>query len=123
VLKILRNDLGWNRLSSVTCVDWYPKTTGRFEIVYHIQNTSNWERLRIKAAIDGGTPDKLPEIDSLTAVWAGANWYEREIYDMFGVVFRNHPDLKRILMPVDWVGYPLRKDYPVHGYKYSYKGE
>jgi NADH-quinone oxidoreductase subunit C len=123
VCKILRNELGWNRLSSVTCVDWHPKQNGRFEVVYHFQNTSNWERFRIKAAIDGGTSDKLPEIDSITGVWAGANWYEREVFDMFGIVFRNHPDLKRILMPVDWVGYPLRKDYPVHGYKYSYKGE
>jgi NADH-quinone oxidoreductase subunit C len=123
VLKVLKNELGWNRLSSITCVDWHPKQAGRFEIVYLLQNTTTWERLRIKAAVDGGTSDKLPEIDSATGVWAGANWYEREIYDMFGVVFRNHPDLKRILMPIDWVGHPLRKDFPVHGYKYSYKSE
>ena len=124
VSKILKNELGWNRLSSITCVDWYPRKTGRFEIVYLLQNTQTWERLRIKAAVDdSATVDKLPEIDSTTGVWAGSNWYEREIYDMFGVSFRNHPDLKRILMPVDWVGHPLRKDFPVHGYKYSYKSE
>jgi NADH-quinone oxidoreductase subunit C len=123
VLKILRSDLGWNRLSAVTCVDWHPKQAGRFEVVYHLQNTSTWERLRIKAAIDGGTSENLPEIDSATSIWPGANWYEREIFDMFGIVFRNHPGLKRLLMPVDWVGYPLRKDFPVHGYKYSYKSE
>jgi NADH-quinone oxidoreductase subunit C len=123
VCKALKTDLGWNRLSAITCVDWHPKQAGRFEVVYHLQSTTTWERLRIKAAIDGGTAENLPEIDSATVVWAGANWYEREIFDMFGIVFRNHPDLKRILMPVDWVGYPLRKDFPVHGYKYSYKSE
>jgi len=123
VATTLKQELGWNRLSSITCVDWHPKQAGRFEIVYLLQNTQTWERLRIKAAVDGGMDDNLPGIDSVTSVWAGANWYEREIYDMFGVVFRNHPDLKRILMPVDWVGHPLRKNYPVHGYKYSYKSE
>ena len=123
VCKTLKNDLGWNRLSSITCVDWHPRQKGRFEVVYLLQNTTTWERLRIKAAVDGTGTSALPEIDSATGVWAGANWYEREIFDMFGITFRNHPDLKRILMPVDWVGHPLRKDYPVHGYKYSYKSE
>jgi len=123
VCKALKTELGWNRLSAVTCVDWHPKQKGRFEVVYHVQNTTTWERLRVKAAVDDVPAPQLPEIDSVTSVWAGANWYEREIFDMFGIVFRNHPDLKRILMPVDWVGYPLRKDFPVHGYKYSYKSE
>jgi NADH-quinone oxidoreductase subunit C len=63
------------------------------------------------------------EIDSVYSVWRSADWYEREIFDMFGVKFRNHPDLKRILMPEDWVGHPLRKDYPVHGHRYSYQNE
>ena len=122
-LQTLKASLGWNRLSGVTCVDWHPRQTGRFDVVYHLQNTATWERIRIKCTVDGDSGEKLPELDSATSVWAGANWYEREIFDMYGIVFRNHPDLKRILMPDDWVGYPLRKDYPVHGYKYGYTSE
>ena len=123
VCGYLKKEQGWNRLSSETCVDWYPQEP-RFEVVYLLQNTTTWERLRLKVKVSGVTSgDKLPELDSVTSVWKGANWYEREIYDMFGIHFRNHPDLKRILMPEDWVGYPLRKDFPVHGYKYSYKNE
>ena len=114
----LKNDQGWTRASSITCVDWHPQDP-RFEVVYLLQNTTSWERLKLKVRVGGDQP----EIDSVTSVWRGANWFEREIYDMFGVRFRNHPDLKRILMPEDWVGHPLRKDYPVHGYKYSYKNE
>ena len=123
-LNTLKTSLGWNRLSGITCVDWHPKQAARFEVVYHLQNTSTWERLRLKTTVDdSGSADKLSELDSATSVWAGANWFEREIFDMFGIRFRNHPDMKRILMPVDWVGHPLRKDYPVHGFKYSYKSE
>jgi NADH-quinone oxidoreductase subunit C len=122
VCRYLKAEQGWNRLSSVTGVDWHPQEP-RFDVVYHLQNTASWERLRLKVKVGGGTADVLPELDSVTSVWSGANWYEREIFDLFGIRFRNHPDLKRILMPEDWVGYPLRKDFPVHGYKYSYKDE
>ena len=118
VCAFLKNSQGWNRVSSITCVDWFPQEP-RFEVVYLLHNTTTWERLRLKVKVSGVTP----ELDSATSVWAGANWYEREIFDMFGITFHNHPDLKRILMPVDWVGHPLRKDFPVHGYKYSYKDE
>jgi NADH-quinone oxidoreductase subunit C len=112
------------RLSAVTAVDRYPAEP-RFEVVYHLHaiDTSkpnlDTRRLRIKCLL-GGTD---PQIDSVTGVWRGADWYEREVFDMFGIRFRNHPNLQRILMPVDWDGYPLRKDYPVHGYKYGYQNE
>jgi len=106
------------RLSGITAVDMHPAEP-RFEIIYHLHSLERNKRLRLKCLISGTTP----EIDSVTGVWRSANWYEREVYDMFGVVFRNHPNLVRILMPIDWEGYPLRKDYPVHGYKYSYPSE
>ncbi len=64
-----------------------------------------------------------PEIDSVYSVWRSADWHEREVFDLFGITFRNHPNMVRILMPIDWDGHPLRKDYPVHGYKYSYPNE
>jgi NADH-quinone oxidoreductase subunit C len=108
----------FNRISSITAVDWHPAEP-RFEIVYHLHSTSANKRVRIKCRLSGAKP----EIDSVTSVWRGANWYERETFDMFGIVFRNHPNLVRILMPVDWDGHPLRKDYPVHGYKYGYSNE
>jgi NADH-quinone oxidoreductase subunit C len=106
------------RLSSVTAVDWYPAEP-RFEVVYHLHSLEPWRRLRVKCRVGGAEP----EIESVTSVWRSANWYEREVWDMFGIRFRNHPDLQRILMPLDWEGHPLRKDYPVHGYKYSYSNE
>jgi NADH-quinone oxidoreductase subunit C len=108
----------FNRISSITAVDWFPAEP-RFEVVYHLHSTSANNRVRIKCRLPGINP----EIDSVTSVWRGANWYERETFDMFGVVFRNHPNLVRILMPIDWEGHPLRKDYPVHGYKYGYSNE
>jgi len=88
-------------------------------VIYHLHSLDRNQRLRLKCRLSGAAA----EIDSVTGVWRSANWYEREVYDMFGVVFRNHPNLIRILMPLDWEGYPLRKDYPVHGYKYSYPSE
>jgi NADH-quinone oxidoreductase subunit C len=106
------------RLSSITAVDWLPAEP-RFEVVYHLHSIERKIRIRLKCRIGGDQPS----IDSVTGVWRGANWYEREVFDLFGIEFRNHPNLKRILMPDDWEGYPLRKDFPVHGYKYSYQNE
>lgn len=106
----LKNDRQFERLSSVTAVDRYPSQP-RFEIVYHLQSIAHNLRLRLKCRLAG----ERPEIDAVTAVWRSANWYEREVFDLFGVTFRNHPDLRRILMPEDWEGHPLRKDYPITG--------
>jgi NADH-quinone oxidoreductase subunit C len=118
VCNHLKNEQKFVRLSSVTAVDWFPAEP-RFEVVYHLQSIERNLRVRLKCRISG----ERPEIESVTPVWRGANWYERETFDLFGIQFRGHPDLKRLLMPEDWEGHPLRKDYPVHGYKYSYQSE
>jgi NADH-quinone oxidoreductase subunit C len=116
--RYLKDKENYVRLSSVTAVDWHPANP-RFEVVYHLHSLQPYKRIRVKCKVGG----EKPEIDSVTSVWRGANWYERETWDMYGIHFRNHPDLQRILMPLDWEGHPLRKDYPVHGYKYSYSNE
>ena len=118
VCLFLRDQQHFNRLSGVTAVDWYP-TEPRFEIVYLLHSIERNERLRLKCRLPSGHA----EIDSVTGVWPGANWYEREVFDLFGVVFLNHPDLRRIMMPEGWDGHPLRKDYPVTGLKYDYTQE
>jgi NADH-quinone oxidoreductase subunit C len=114
----LKDHARFIRLSGVTAVDRHPAEP-RFEVIYHLHSLDENQRLRLKCRLPGAQP----EIDSVYGVWRAADWYEREVYDMFGVRFRNHPNLVRILMPVDWEGYPLRKDYPVHGHKYSYPSE
>jgi NADH-quinone oxidoreductase subunit C len=107
--------LSYVLLSDVTCAD-IPEHPERFRIAYHLYSLETGTRLRLRVwagqdpAGGGG-----PEVDSVTSVWATANWHEREVYDMFGIRFRNHPDLARILMPLDWEGHPLRRDYPLGG--------
>jgi len=96
----------------VTCVDWYPQEP-RFDVIYHLLSIPNKERVRLKVRLDGGSP----AVESVTPVWPAANFFEREVYDLFGVRFDGHPYLRRILMPEDWDGNPLRKDYPVEGYR------
>jgi NADH-quinone oxidoreductase subunit C len=96
----------------VTAVDWYPSEP-RFQITYHILSHSLKERLRLAVRLDGDDA----AIDSITPVWPSANFYEREVFDLFGVHFGGHPNLTRIMMPEDWKGHPLRKDYPVEGYR------
>ena len=103
---------------AVTCIDRYP-VEPRFEVVYLLHSIPRNERLRLKVAVDS----RDAVVPSVCGVWAGADWYEREVFDMFGVRFEGHPDLRRILMPDYWQGHPLRKDFPVHGHKYSYKDE
>lgn len=103
---------GYNFLEDVTCVDWYPSEP-RFHVVYHILSHSLKERVRLVAQVESVDPT----IDSITSVWPSANFYEREVWDLFGVRFNGHPNLRRIMMPEEWHGHPLRKDYPVEGYR------
>jgi NADH-quinone oxidoreductase subunit C len=117
VAGVLKHEFGFERLSAVTAVDWWP-TTPRFEVVYPLHSIKNNQRLRIKLRVEEGQ-----ELESVTHIWTTANWYEREVFDLFGIPFRNHPNLERIMMPADWEGHPLRKDYPVHGHKYTYAEE
>jgi NADH-quinone oxidoreductase subunit C len=118
VCNVLKSDHKFVRLSSVTAVDWHPREP-RFDVVYHLHSLETKAWLRLKCQLGESEPGKF-EIESLYHVWRSADWYEREIFDLFGIVFRNHPNLKRILMPEGWNGHPLRKDYPIHGFKYSY---
>ncbi len=117
VCRMLKETSRFERLSAVTAVDWWPREP-RFEVVYLLHSVVHKDRLRLSVRID-----EDEELDSLCGVWRGANWYEREVFDLFGVRFRNHPNLERIMMPVDWEGHPLRKDYPIHGHRYSYREE
>jgi NADH-quinone oxidoreductase subunit C len=95
----------FNYLSDLTCVHFPDRTAAPFDIVYNLYSIPANERVRLKVETDEAT-----EVDSVTAVWPAANWLEREVYDLFGIHFRNHPDLRRLLLPPDWEGYPLRKD-------------
>ena len=99
--------LGFNVLAEVTAADYLPQVP-RFEVVYHLLSIPNRARLRLKVRVaDGGT------VPTVQGIWPSAGWLEREVWDMFGVVFDGHPDLRRLLMPEDWEGHPQRKDYPV----------
>ena len=109
VCRALRDDseTPFDYLSDLTCVHWPERDGEEFEVVYNLYSTPKNERVRLKAnAGDAG-------LESVTSVWPTANWMEREVYDLFGVTFTSHPDLRRILLPKDWDGYPLRKDYPL----------
>ena len=110
VCGFLKYDQKFVRLSSVTAVDRYPAGP-RFEVVYHLHSIERNERVRLKCRVSGVDP----VIESVTSVWRGADWYEREVFDLFGIKFINHPDLRRIMLPDEWEGHPLRKDYPVTG--------
>jgi NADH-quinone oxidoreductase subunit C len=114
VCALLRDekDCPFNFLSDVTCVDWYPSEP-RFEVIYQLLSIPKKERVRLKVRLDGSSP----VVESVISVWPAANFFEREVYDLFGVRFTGHPYLRRIQMPEDWEGHPLRKDYPVEGYR------
>jgi NADH-quinone oxidoreductase subunit C len=104
--------LRFNLLTDATCVDRYPMEP-RFELQYHLVSIPLRQKVRLRVRLSGNDP----VVDSMVPVWLGANWLEREIFDMFGVQFTGHPDLRRILLPDDWEGHPLRKDFPVEGYR------
>lgn len=112
IMTYLRDapELRFQMLSNLTAVDWDLREP-RFDVVYHLLSLENLTPLRVKI----GVPDTAPVAPSITSVYLGANWYEREVYDMFGITFERHPDLKRILMPDHWDGHPLRKDFPIFG--------
>jgi NADH-quinone oxidoreductase subunit C len=106
------NALQFNLLSDATCVDRFP-IEPRFELNYHLVSIPKKNKLRLRVRVSGNDP----VVDSLVPVWPGAGWLEREIFDLMGIRFTGHPDLRRILLPDDWEGHPLRKDFPVEGYR------
>ena len=110
VCAFLKQELGFNFLTDLCGVD-YMGQTPCFMVVYHLYNIGTHTRLRIKAPVE----ESDARIDTVSGVWATADWMERETWDLMGITFNNHPDPRRILMPDDWQGHPLRKDYPVQG--------
>ena len=112
--RFLKTDprLAMNQIIDLSAVD-YPDRDPRFEVVAHLRSIDRGHRMRIKTRVGEEGEEKV-ELDSVTPVWRGANWLERETFDMFGIVFRGHPDLRRILMYPEFKGYPLRKDYPAN---------
>lgn len=113
ILRHLKDDAGFDMLIDITCVDYleYPDATDRFGVIYCVLNLSTGERLVLKTMLNE------PELTLPSAVplWKGADWMEREVYDMYGIEFEGHPDLRRILMPEEFSAFPLRKDYPLRG--------
>ncbi len=112
VMKVLREDpeLSFEFVMDITAVDYLGEAP-RFEVVYHLFSFSKNRRVRIKVRV----PEEDPTIPSITSLWRGANWFEREVFDMYGITFSGHPDLRRILMYEEFEGHPLRKDYPIEG--------
>ncbi len=113
VARRLQVEFGFDMLIDVTCVDYlqYPGARDRFGLVYSLFSTESNQRLWLRVFLN--EPD--PEVDSLVPLWESANWMEREVYDLFGIRFRRHPDLRRILLPEAFTSHPLRKDYPLQG--------
>jgi NADH-quinone oxidoreductase subunit C len=103
---------GYNFFEDMTAVDWFPSSP-RFQLSYHILSHPFKEHIRLRVLLD----EADPSVESIVSVWPAANFYEREVFDLFGIRFEGHPNLRRILLPDDWKGHPLRKDYPVEGYR------
>jgi NADH-quinone oxidoreductase subunit C len=112
VATTIRDKFGFQLLSEETAVDYWPEQEPRFHVVYRMRKVTTPLIIGVRVPVDGSAPS-LPTISS---VYTGANWFEREIFDMFGIRFEGHPDMRRIIMPADWVGHPLRKDSPL-GYE------
>ena len=118
VAKILRDQLRFEMCVGVNGIHFPDETSRELHAVYSLLSITRNQRIRLEVCVS----EKDPHIPSVVDVWAGANWHERETYDMFGIVFDNHPGLTRILMPDDWAGFPQRKDYPLGGIEIEYKG-
>jgi NADH-quinone oxidoreductase subunit C len=110
--QALRDEFGFELLAEETAVDYWPQETPRFHVVYRFRSLRHSLIFGIRVPLDGNAPS----MPSIVDVYANANWFERELWDMFGIRFEGHPDLRRVIMPYDWVGHPLRKDYPL-GYE------
>jgi NADH-quinone oxidoreductase subunit C len=110
--QALKDEFDFELLNEETAVDYWPQQTPRFHIVYRLRSLKHNQMIGLRVPLDGNAPT----MPSITGVYANANWFEREIWDMFGVRFEDHPDLRRLVMPHDWEGHPLRKDYPL-GYE------
>jgi NADH-quinone oxidoreductase subunit C len=114
LLKCFKEECGFDMLAELGGIDYlhYPHATDRYAVVYGLTNTANGERVFVKAYVN----DPDPELPSVVVLWKGADWMEREVFDMYGVSFSGHPDLRRILLPHEFAAFPLRKDYPLRGY-------
>jgi len=113
-----QKDLSFNYLVDVCGADYMGKKEKRFEVVYHLYSIKYHHAIRLKAEV----AENDLSLNSVVPIWAGANWPEREAHDMFGIIFQGHPDLRRILMPEDWEGFPLKKDYPLKGPEKEWQG-
>lgn len=114
VCTYLKETCEYTFLATITAVDW-PERIPRYDVIYQLLSMPRQSELRLKVRV-GQRREEHPAVPTVVGVWPGANWYEREIYDMFGLTFTGHPDLRRILMPVEWTTHPLRKDYPLTGF-------
>ncbi len=114
VCAYLQKQLQYTFLSCITAVDWLERIP-RYDVVYQLLSIPNVSEIRLKVRV-GEKGEEHPAVPTVSGVWPGANWYEREVYDLFGITFTGHPDLRRILMPIDWTTHPLRKDYPLSGF-------